>query len=86
MLTVVNNVCVVDESVGVDEVNGVGGESILWKDALLLTVLWTQLESTGNVISQVDEFGLVTDPSFTILFQLNLMYNCMIMELQDLHP
>ena len=45
----------------------------------------THFEATRNIISEMDKFGLVSDPTFAIFLQFYLMDDRVVMKLKSLH-
>ena len=85
MITIVENISIVDKSISINEVNCVIGKSILSEDTFFLVMFWTELKSTGDIISEMNEFRFVTNPAFSVFFQFNLMHNSVIVKLKSLH-
>lgn len=85
MITIVENISIVDKSISINEINGVIGKSILSKNTFFLVMFWTELKSTGDIISEMNKFRFVTNPAFSVLFQFNLMNNSVIVKLKSLH-
>ena len=85
LVAVVNDIGVVDQCVSVDEVDRVIGKWILGEDWFVLAVLGTQLKATGDIVSKMDEFGLVPNPALPVLLELNLVDYCVVVHLECLH-
>jgi len=52
---------------------------------LLSAMLRAQLKPTGNVVSQMDQFGLVTYPALTVFLELDLVHDRVVVKLKCLH-
>lgn len=63
-LAVVDDVGLVDEGVGIDEVELLLGEDVLL-EIMAVMMFRTELESAGNIVSEVDFLYLVADPSLS---------------------
>lgn len=48
-------------------------------------MLWTQLKPTWNVVSQMNQFGLVTDPALAVFLELDLVHDRVVVKLKCLH-
>lgn len=48
-------------------------------------MLWTKLKPTWNVVSQMDQLGLVTYPALAVFLQLDLVHDRVVVKLKCLH-